>query len=94
MKRIGIVGLFVMLVFSLQAQVIAPAVEQAFPGSWYCFRTTVSLSDSPRKAVLRIAADSKYWMWINGRLVVNEGGLKRGPNPKDTYCDVIERSDI
>lgn len=94
MKRIGIVGLFVMLVFSLQAQVIAPAVEQAFPGSWYCFRTTVSLPDNPRKAVLRIAADSKYWMWINGRLVVNEGGLKRGPNPKDTYCDVIERSDI
>lgn len=38
----------------------------------------------------KIAADSKYWLWINGELVVREGGLKRGPNPKDTYCDILQ----
>lgn len=29
-------------------------------------------------------------MWINGRLVVFEGGLKRGPSPYDTYYDPVE----
>ncbi|MFI1727414.1 discoidin domain-containing protein [Streptomyces sp. NPDC020489] len=38
----------------------------------------------------QIAADSKYWLWVNGRLVVFEGGLKRGPNRMDTYFDEID----
>jgi hypothetical protein len=37
-----------------------------------------------------IAVDSKYWMWINGKLVVFEGGLKRGPDPKGTYSDLLD----
>ena len=37
----------------------------------------------------RIAADSKYWLWINGRLVVFEGGLKRGPSPQSSYYDEV-----
>jgi hypothetical protein len=36
--------------------------------------------------------DSKYWLWINGQLVVFEGGLKRGPTPNDTYYDKIDLS--
>ncbi len=42
------------------------------------------------EAVARIAADSKYWLWINGKIVVWEGGLKRGPTPRDTYCDEVD----
>lgn len=59
------------------------------PGSWICFRNNISLDSEPEDVCLSIAADSKYWLWINGELQVREGGLKRGPNPKDTYCDVI-----
>lgn len=44
----------------------------------------------PSSVVARIGADSKYWLWVNGRLVVFEGGLKRGPNPQDTYYDEVE----
>ena len=45
---------------------------------------------APGSAQLRIAADTKYWLWINGELIVREGGLKRGPNPTDSYCDLLK----
>ena len=34
--------------------------------------------------------DSKYWLWINGEMVVFEGGLKRGPTPTDSYFDRVD----
>jgi len=36
-----------------------------------------------------LAVDTKYRLWINDELVVAEGGLKRGPNPRDTYFDSL-----
>lgn len=66
-----------------------PLSEPATPGLWLCFRTRLHLDKEPSEAELRIAADSKYWLWTNGTLQVREGGLKRGPNPQDTYCDVL-----
>ena len=41
-------------------------------------------------ARLRVAADSKYWLYVNGSLVVREGGLKRGPVPNGSYYDEVE----
>ena len=55
--------------------------------TWMCFRKTFSLGTVPTSAIAKIAVDSKYWMWINGTMVVWEGGLKRGPTPNDTYYD-------
>ncbi|MDL5206480.1 discoidin domain-containing protein [Streptomyces sp. ALI-76-A] len=57
---------------------------------WVAFRSSFSLGSAPSKAVTQIAADSKYWLWVNGTLVVFEGGLKRGPNRTDTYYDEID----
>ena len=57
---------------------------------WSCYRNVVDLDEAPRQAVARISADSKYWLWINGELVVFEGQLKRGPSPNDTYYDVVD----
>ncbi|WP_326573845.1 discoidin domain-containing protein [Streptomyces sp. NBC_00481] len=57
---------------------------------WVAFRRSLTLGAAPTKAVTRIAADSKYWLWVNGTLVVFEGGLKRGPNRTDTYYDEID----
>ena len=72
------------------AQVItAPTKTKIEPGSWFCFRNTIEIPATPKDIKLSIAADSKYWLWINGELQVREGGLKRGPNPKDTYYDVL-----
>ena len=56
-------------------------------GSWYAFRKTFDLKDDPSQAVLDIEADTKYWLWVNGTLVVREGNLKRGPNHTDGYHD-------
>ena len=39
---------------------------------------------------MRIAVDSKYWLYVNGTLVVREGGLKRGPMPDGSYYDEVE----
>lgn len=58
--------------------------------TWLCFRKDIRVSKVPERLVTDIAADTKYWLWVNGRTVVFEGGLKRGPSPEDTYYDEID----
>ena len=60
------------------------------PNSWICFRKEIDLQKKPTAAPTRIACDSKYWLWINGALVVFDGQLKRGPTPEDTYFDALD----
>jgi hypothetical protein len=69
---------------------INPGSASAQKNLWTCYRKSVSLAEKPNSAPARIAVDSKYWLWINGQMVVREGGLKRGPNPQDTYFDVVD----
>lgn len=73
-------------------QWITAADCQNTPNTWIILRKTVSIDQVPEPFEARIAADSKYWMWINDSLVVFEGGLKRGPNPEGTYYDVVDLS--
>lgn len=60
------------------------------PNTWIAFRKDVLLNKKPKEAKTKIAVDSKYWLWINGNLVIFEGGLKRGPNPNDSYYDEVD----
>ncbi len=60
--------------------------------TWMCFRHTLNLAAAPNHAIATIAVDSKYWLWINGRLALFEGGLKRGPRPGETYYDQLDLS--
>ena len=60
------------------------------PNTWIQFCKAFTLKKKPKRGEARIAADSKYWLWVNGRMAVFEGGLKRGPNPADTYYDVVD----
>jgi hypothetical protein len=66
--------------------------EESRPAAnlWTAYRKSFDLSGKPAQAMARIAADSKYWLWVNGALVVREGGLKRGPNRTDTYFDIVD----
>ncbi len=64
----------------------------AYSNQWYCYRKTFEWNSTPEKAIARIAVDSKYWLWINGEMVVFEGGAKRGPTPDDTYYDELDLS--
>lgn len=63
---------------------------QSASNTWLAYRKTVSIDEVPATLTAHIAADSKYWLWINGRLAVFEGGLKRGSSPYDTYYDSVE----
>jgi alpha-L-rhamnosidase len=69
------------------------AGDSSGPNTWTIFRRSFTLPAVPARAEARIAADTKYWLHVNGRLVVFEGGLKRGPNPTDTYFDTIDLTD-
>ena len=64
--------------------------DPILPNLWLAYRKTIELDSVPMKAVCRIACDSKYWLYVNGKNVVFEGGLKRGPTPYDTYYDVVD----
>lgn len=72
------------------AKRIASHESQNESNAWTDFVKTFDLDKVPSKAIASIACDSKYWMWINGELVVFEGQLKRGPTPEDTYYDKVD----
>ena len=55
--------------------------KNGVPNSWVALRTEVSLDEIGEKAIAHVAADTKYWLWINGELVVFEGGYTGGPSP-------------
>ncbi len=73
-----------------KAQWISSVECKNIANTWLAYRKDIDLAASPQKEVIaRIAVDSKYWLWINGEMVVFEGALKRGPNPSDTYYDEV-----
>ena len=94
MKR-TILSLLVLGTLSLQAMAKAVNIScrDARPkgvNEWIAYRRDVSLQQVPRQVLASIAADSKYWLWVNGRMVVFEGGLKRGPKPDAAYKDQVD----
>jgi alpha-L-rhamnosidase len=79
--------------FSGRAKWIIPSCDASAPNQWLCYRKTIDIQDIQGMPVMAsIAADSKYWLYINGELVVFEGGLQRGPTPDDGYYDQIDIS--
>ncbi len=69
---------------------IQPQVSNDSLNAWTVYYKSVYLNEVPATPlVARIATDTKYWLWINGKPVVRMGGLKRGPTPRDTYFDEV-----
>ena len=64
--------------------------DRSETNTWLCYHKTAAIQAMPKIAMLQIATDSKYWLYINGKLVVREGQLKRGPNLTDTYYDELD----
>lgn len=94
MKKITLA--LILLICTLHAkadsapQWITAFENQNATNSWICFQKEINIKVVPTRASARIAADSKYWLWINGKLVILEGAVKRGPNPRDTYYDEVD----
>lgn len=92
MKRNLIILAAALLVFistGVKAASIITVKEKPAVNQWMIFRKTLDISGDPADNVLRIAADTKYWLYVNGRPEVFEGQLKRGPDPENTYIDRI-----
>lgn len=64
--------------------------EDGPDNSWVAFRKDIELAQLPDKVIANISADSKYWMWINGDLVVCEGSVARGSSPAKPWNRVNE----
>jgi len=97
MTRSAFVALLAVSLISLsvcgqewRAQWITAGASKDTANTWLAFRTEFSATAVPQTAIAKIAVDSKYWLWVNDSLVVFEGGLKRGPNPMDTYYDEVD----
>ena len=59
---------------------------------WVIFRKEINLKDIPIKAELKIYCDTKYYLYINGEIIVFDGGLFRESTNKNGYYDSIEIS--
>ena len=62
--------------FPWKAQWINTERCQSATNTWLIYRKSFGVTDVPDQLIARIAADSKYWLWINDQLVIFEGGLK------------------
>lgn len=58
--------------------------------TWLALRKKVTLSAKPARALTKIAAENKYWLYINNQLVVKDGGLDARPDLQNTYYDEID----
>lgn len=58
--------------------------------NWLCLRKKVVLEKVPASSIARIAVDSRYWLWINGKKVIEDGQIKRGPNETDSYFEYVD----
>ena len=57
---------------------------------WMCFRKEADISEVPETMMAYISADSRYWLYINGKTAVFEGSVKRGPKADDSYFDSVD----
>ena len=78
-----------------KANWIGADVGQDTLNTWVCFQKSFDLPKlDSQNWIARVAADSKYWLWVNGKMVVFEGGLKRGPTANDSYYDKVDLTDF
>lgn len=58
--------------------------------TWTCFRKKINIeNENFGEVIAQISADSQYWLYINGKEVVKQGGLKRGEEKDSIYYENI-----
>ncbi len=57
---------------------------------WVLFRAEAELEQVPERALLQVAAETKYFLYINGELAVFEGSLFRESTPGNGYFDEVD----
>lgn len=64
--------------------------RERVPNRWMLFRRDFTLLEVPKQALAHIGAETKYQLFINGELAVQDGGLLRGPAPGEGYYDTVD----
>lgn len=64
--------------------------ENKRPGDFVVFRRRFRLERVPARALCHIAAETKYYLYVNGREAVMEGGLFRNSTRGNSYCDPVD----
>ena len=64
--------------------------NRSVKNSYVALRKSFTLDKKPTEAIASIAAESKYYLWINGSLAVFDGGYKRGPTMYDSYYQDVD----
>ena len=67
--------------------------DRTTANSYVAFRKTFELDGAPKTAVADIAAESKYYLWVNGELVVYDGASKRGATLYDGFYEQVDLAD-
>lgn len=65
------------------------AADNTRKNDWVWFTRNLVLSRPPKRAILNIGVETKYHLFINGKLVVLDGGLNRQSNRADGYFDEV-----
>ena len=68
--------------------------NQSKPNQWLVFQKNFNLESVPNNVLTKIATDTKYWLWVNDKMIIREGGLKWGPVPDGYYFDEINLSEF
>lgn len=66
------------------------AEDNTRKNDWVWFTRDLVLPRAPKRAVLNIAVETKYNLFINKKLVVLDGGLNRKSNRADGYFDEVD----
>ncbi|HHT67154.1 MAG TPA: hypothetical protein GX010_02895 [Erysipelotrichaceae bacterium] len=62
--------------------------------SYVAFRKKFTLDENISSTIAYISAESKYFLWVNEKLTIIDGSLKRGPTPYDSYYDEVEITNL
>lgn len=63
---------------------------QSIPNDRANFFVDFYMEEVPEKAVLSVGCETKYWMFVNGELIVYDGGLFRESLPGCGYYDKVD----
>ncbi|MDX1358481.1 MAG: hypothetical protein R3232_06600, partial [Clostridia bacterium] len=64
--------------------------EAKGPNNWVLFEKQFDLEAEIKNASAYISTETKYLLVINGKTIVREGGLNRGPLPDAGYYDEVD----
>ncbi len=65
-------------------------IDKATSNSYVAFRKKFTLSEEPTNALATIACEGKYYLWLNEKLAIYDGGVKGGSTFYDSYYQDID----